>query len=116
MDEQLHAEMDVDSLESHQKFVGIVFDEMKIKEGIVYEKHSNEVVGFVNLGEVINQLMEFERACNNQSEQAQMPPIAKYINCLMVRGIFVNIKFPYAQFATDGVSCRCALPYSMGSY
>lgn len=108
VDEQLHGEMNVDSLQNHQKFIGIIFDEMKIKEGIVYEKHANEVLGFVNLGEVTNQLLDFERVCNNQSEQ--MPPIAKHINCFMVRGIFVRINFPYAQFATDSVSADILFP------
>ena len=108
MDEQLYAEMDVNNLKSHQKFVGIIFDEMKIKEGIVYEKHTNEVLGFVNLGQITNQLLEFERVCNNQSEQ--MPPLAKHINCFMVRGIFININFPYAQFTTDSVSADVLYP------
>ena len=34
-----------------QKYVGLVSDEMKVKEGIVYNKNSREIIGYVNLGE-----------------------------------------------------------------
>lgn len=40
-------EAKIDSLDDWQKFVGVVFDEMKIKEGIVYDKHQCRVVGFI---------------------------------------------------------------------
>ena len=37
-------------IESLEEYVAVVFDEMKIKEGIVYDKHECKIVGFVNLG------------------------------------------------------------------
>ena len=36
---QLMSEVNIDSLEDWQKYVVLVFDEVKIKEGIVYNKH-----------------------------------------------------------------------------
>ena len=42
----------MESLEEYQKYVAVVFDEMKIKGGIVYNKHECKIVGFVNLGAV----------------------------------------------------------------
>ena len=36
--EQLMKEANLDSLEEWQKYVAVFFDEMKIKEGIVYSK------------------------------------------------------------------------------
>lgn len=38
----------------HRSFVGVLFDEVKIKEDLVYDKHSGEIVGYVNLGEIMN--------------------------------------------------------------
>ena len=35
------------------------FDKMKVRESLVYNKHSAQVIGFVQLGD--NQLSEFEQ-------------------------------------------------------
>ena len=78
---------------------------MKVKEGIVYNKSSGEIIGYVNLGEVTNQLLEFERKCASElNDDHYFPPIDKYISCFMVRIIFQHVNFPYAQFATTGTS------------
>jgi hypothetical protein len=34
-----------------QRYVIISFDEMKIQSKLVFDKHSNELIGFVDLGE-----------------------------------------------------------------
>jgi len=47
-----------------------VFDEVKIKD-LVYDKHSGDIVGFVNLGEANNQLLAFEQKHLNASPQTQ---------------------------------------------
>ena len=110
VDEQLFHEMKVDTLAEWQKFVGIIFDEIKIKEGIVYNKHTSEIVGFINLGEVTNQLLEFERLCEDDDVRSATPCVAKYVNCFMIRGVFVPMTFPYAQFATTGASADELFP------
>ena len=89
VDKQVCNEFKVDEVAEWQKYVGLVFDEMKVKEGIVYNKNSGEIIGYVNLGEVTNQLLEFERKCASElSDDHYFLPIAKYISCFMVRGIF----------------------------
>lgn len=50
---QLIKESNVLSIEEWKKYVVVVFDEVKIK---VYNKHSCEIVGFVDLGNFNNQL------------------------------------------------------------
>lgn len=45
--------------ENLKKHVALVFDEVKVKEGIVYDKHNCRVVGFVDIGDVNNQLLQF---------------------------------------------------------
>ena len=49
VNEQLIMEADVK--EEKDKYEVLVFDEMKIREDLVFDKHSCELVGFVNLGE-----------------------------------------------------------------
>ena len=34
-----------------KRYVVVSFDEMKIQSKLVFDKHTNELIGFVNLGE-----------------------------------------------------------------
>ena len=45
---QLRSETRIDDLEDWQKYVTLVFDEVKIKERIVYNKHDCKIVGFID--------------------------------------------------------------------
>ena len=38
-------------LSGHQRYLTVAFDEMKIKESLVFNKNSNELVGYVNIGD-----------------------------------------------------------------
>ena len=51
----------LDNLHEWEKFVVVTFDEMKIKEGLVYNKYTNSLVGFTSLDNVSDHLNEFER-------------------------------------------------------
>ena len=70
---------------------------MKVKEGIVYDKHNAHVTGFV--GDVNNQLADFETQCH-QNDSGMNRPVATHILALMVRGIFMKLEFLYAHFLT----------------
>jgi len=50
--QQLMETVNLESLEEHQKYVSILFDEMRIKDGLVYNKHEARIEGFVDLGKV----------------------------------------------------------------
>ena len=43
---ELMEEVKIDECEEYQKYVGVVFDEMKIKEVIIYDKHECIIKGF----------------------------------------------------------------------
>lgn len=73
----------------------LLLDEMHIKEDLVYSKHSGEFVGFANLGNVNQQLLDFEKLLD-QSTTPQ--PLAKSMLVIMVRRLFTKLQFPYAQF------------------
>jgi hypothetical protein len=42
--------------QDHQKYVAVIFDEVHIRADLVYNKHTGELVGFCNLGDINNQL------------------------------------------------------------
>ena len=46
-------------------YVAVVFDKMKVKEGLVYNKRKCQMVGLVNLGDINNQLLPFEEQLEN---------------------------------------------------
>ncbi len=41
-------------------FVSVILDEMKINEGLVYNKHSGEIVGFTSLGNINDDLLRLD--------------------------------------------------------
>ena len=72
-------------------------DEMKVREDLVYDKTGEMPHGFVNLGDVNNQLRELEANAGRPHES-----IATQMLTLMVRGVFIKLEFPYASFPTQG--------------
>ena len=106
---QLLSEAKMDTLEDYQKYVALMFDEMKIKEGIVYDKHECKVVGFVDVGSVNNKLHLFEQSLADDGEEATNS-IAKHMLVFMVRGVFINLQFPYAQYPTTDLSADILFP------
>ena len=68
VDRELLKEAKIETAWDFQRHVCLVFDEVKIKEDLVYDKHSCQIIGFVNLGQVNNQLLELERSENGKPE------------------------------------------------
>ena len=62
-------EAKLDECDDPQRHVVLVFDEMKINEDLVYKKNSGEVIGFVNMENVNDQLSELEEACKAEKPQ-----------------------------------------------
>ena len=83
------------------KYVVLIIDEMHIKEELVYDKHQGSLIGFVNLGETNNKLLEFEAALSQESKKA---PLASSMLVMMVRGLFYKLNYPYAQFGCANLS------------
>ena len=102
VNQQLMKEARISELDEIQKHVVVAFDEMRIKEDLVYDKHTGKVIGFVNLGDVNNQLSALEVACNSGKQQHL--EVATHMLALMVRGLVTGLQFPYAHFFTAGVT------------
>ena len=109
--EQLVQEANLDSLEDFQKNVVIVLDEMKVKENLVYDKYGFRIIGFVDLGTINNDLADIEHAANSQDTTGvSCDDVATHMLVLMVRGLFIKLAFPYAQFATREISSHTLFP------
>lgn len=67
---------------------------MSIKEDLVYDKHSGKLAGFVNLGEINSHLTQFEQSI--EGEDSIQPVLAKSMIAFMVKGLFSDVRFPYA--------------------
>jgi hypothetical protein len=100
VEKQMMDEVKMDSLPEFQKFVCLLFDEVRIKEQLVYDKHTCQIIGFVDLGEVNNELLDMERSEKGVVQQC----LAKNILVFMVRGMFLKLEFPYAQFPCSSLS------------
>ena len=94
-------------LEGSRRYVSLIFDEMKVKQDLVYDKYSGHIVGFVSLGSINDELTKLESSCINGMEH---PPIAKQLLVFMVRGLFSKLSFPYVHFATRGVTGAALFP------
>lgn len=67
------------------KYVLIIMDEMYIKEGLVYNKATGSLIGFADLGGVIQQLDDYERSLSTEVPQSR--PLTKTMFIMMVRGV-----------------------------
>ena len=61
---------------------------MKIRDDLVYRKTSQEIVGFVDLGQISNKMGDLEKSLSQSAvSQTPMNDIATHMLVLMIRGI-----------------------------
>lgn len=80
----------------------LLLDEMYIREDLFYKKHSGDLVGFTNLGDVNNHLLAFERSL--ELDHPAEGSLAKSMMTFMVRGLFSSLRFPYAHFPCTSIT------------
>ena len=107
LNEQLKKQASIDSLPPSKRYVALLFDEMKVEEDLVCDKHTGEVVGFVSVGDVGDILSKLEKKCTETTPQL---PVSNHILVIMVRGIIFKLEFPYAPFGTKGVTVDVLFP------
>ncbi len=76
-----------------QRYVVLSFDEIKIQSKLVFDKRSNELIGFVDLGE--EQLNEAMTSPNE---------LATHALAFLVRGVATDLKYTLAYFLTKDVT------------
>ena len=80
-----------------EKLVILLMDEMYIREDLVYNKHTGQLVGYTNLGDINNHLLDFERQLQMEQDPEEIS-LAKTMMVFMVKSLFGLFRFPYAQF------------------
>ena len=75
----------------------IGFDEMKIREGLVFDNVTGNIIGYVETGDMNSMLSSFESRMKGEQE---IQEIATHMLVVCVRGIFMKLDYPLGQFAT----------------
>jgi hypothetical protein len=83
---------------NHKSFVGILQDEVKIKSDLVYHKNTGQLIGYIHLDKVSNEILNLEYAAGRDGQ------LAEYMLVTMVRGISSNLSYPLSAYATKSVS------------
>ena len=73
-----------------EKYMVLLLDEMKVQENLVWDKHTGELIGYVDLGDPAINYGTFEK----------VDTIASHILVFMLRSIKNPFKFSLANFAT----------------
>ena len=92
----------VHSCPEREKCVIMLLDEMHIRQDLVFDKHSGEMIGFCNLGDINDHLLAFERSLSDS--EMTSPRLAKTMMVFMVWGLFNKLQFPYVQFPCADIS------------
>ncbi len=103
---QLQEESKVDELPGNKQFCGIIIDEMKIREGLVYDKTTGEVCGYCEIGDINDELAALQTQCLGKDTLQ----IAKYMLVVMVRGILFKLEFAFAHFACTDLTGEQIFP------
>lgn len=99
-DDQLKQYAKLGETPNCRSLVGLLFDEMHIKEGLVFNKNTGNLIGFVELGDVND---AFVRYSNSESSSQSELPLAKSVLFIMVRGLTSDLTFAYAQFPVESL-------------
>ena len=99
-DHQLKEHAKLDKSPNHKNLVGLLCDEIHIKKGLVCDKNTGNLIGFLDLGNVNNELLRYS---NSDSGGESKLPLAKSVMFIMVRGLTSGFHFPYAQFPADSI-------------
>eukprot|EP00795_Rhopilema_esculentum_P017480 gene17480-9089_t len=82
------------------KYVVLMLDELSVQDDLVFNNSTNELVGFVNLGEDLNQI--FKKKATDS--------IASHALVFMVCGIASKLKFSLGYFATTTATAAMLYP------
>lgn len=101
VDKMLIEVANLPTCEEYQKYIGILIDEMHIKEELVYSKNKGCLTGFANLGDINEHLLKYEKALSSGDESKDL---AKTMMVFMVRSLFTSLQFPYAMLPCCNIS------------
>jgi len=65
---------------------------MYIKSDLIYDKYESTLIGFVNVGDINNHLLEFQATINSGETT---PSLASMMMVFMVKGMLPKFDYPY---------------------
>ena len=77
-----------------QRYVVLSFDEMKIQSNLVFDKPSNELIGFVDLGDDDVNAAVFDTPTT----------LPSHVLAFMVRGVASDLKYVLGYFSTESLT------------
>ena len=83
----------------YKRNVSLVYDEMKISSKLVYSKSTGVLRGFLEGGDINDEMENFHRRIEGGDVQR---PLASYVNMFMVRGLFSSLAYAFGYFAGEG--------------
>eukprot|EP00794_Sanderia_malayensis_P001641 gene1641-1822_t len=83
-----------------QRYVVILIDEMKVKSNLVFDKHSGQLIGFVDLGSEEHNFATLEKE----------DELATHVLVIIVKGLCTDLNFCLAYFATTNVTSVQLMP------
>ena len=83
-----------------ERYVVISFDEMKVQEDLVWDKHTGELIGFVDLGDA-----NLNHATFDKSDD-----VATHVLVFLVKSVVNPLSFSFATFSTKGVTSHQLFP------
>ena len=91
---------ETDSYFDVQRYVILLFDEMKVMANLVLDKTTGELIGFTDLGDPDLNFGALEK----------VDMIASHALAFLVRGVCTDLKFGLAHFATTGITAAQLMP------
>ena len=86
-------DVNFDHLKDHEKNVNLLFDEIRVKSGLVYSRQTGELVGFTDLGTLNNELLKLT--------EGLQPQEATYMVAFMIRGTCASYKAVVGHYPTQ---------------
>ena len=84
----------------NEKFFVVLMDEMKIQENLVWDKHTGDLIGYVDFGDAELNYATLQKSTN----------IATHVLVFLLRRVVNPFKFSLATFATTGATSSQMFP------
>ena len=107
--ERLIEDSKILEIDDFKKNVSLIYDEIKIKSGLVFKRSTGKLVGFTEMGEINEEIREFQSSCDDENSKAERP-FASYVNVFMVRGICSNLCYTFGYHASLGFTASQLVP------
>ena len=88
---------DITNMKPNEKQAILLFDEMRIKSGLLYSKSSGRVISFTELGDMNNELSKFERRMSNNKPKE----LGTNVLCFIVRSLVKRLCFSVGYFSSQ---------------